>query len=115
MQPVADLLREALRNGDEQGRAQIRGQHLPEDLMADLVKQTYRYALEHASGDPADGWLTFREGIEPWWREAADLTDDEFGRLFHLRTDVVRRLTEQRLAYRRHPRSVVLHVRRDAT
>jgi hypothetical protein len=47
MQPVEDLLREALRNGDEQGWAQVRGRHLPNDLMADLAKQTHLYALEH--------------------------------------------------------------------
>jgi|ERR1039457_984773 hypothetical protein len=114
MQPVADLLRGALRRGDEQGRAQIRSQHLPHDVVADLVRQTYHYALEHAAGDSSGGWLIFREGIASWWCEEAGLTDDEFGRLFHLRTDVVKLLTEQGLAERRHPRSTLLYVRRDA-
>jgi hypothetical protein len=43
MQPVADLLRRALLEGDEQGRTQIRSQHLPDDVMADLAKQTHQY------------------------------------------------------------------------
>jgi hypothetical protein len=114
MRPVADLLREALRTGDMQGRIQIRSRHLRDDVVADLAKQTHEYALKHASEGSGDGWLIFREGIGPWWCEAADLTDDEFRRLYMLRADVVKRLTEQRLAYRPHPRSTLLYVRRDA-
>jgi hypothetical protein len=115
MRPVADLLREALREGDEQGRTQIRGQHLRDDVLADLAKQTHLHALKHAAEDSSDGWLIFREGIQPWWRAEAGLTQDECGRLFHLRTDVVKRLTEQGLASRRHPRSTSLYVRYDAS
>jgi hypothetical protein len=114
MQPVADLLRGALRKGDEAGRTQIRSQHLPAEVLGDLAKQTHQYALEHASGDSSDGWLIFREGIAHWWCEAADLTDAEFGRLYMLRADVVKQLTEQGLACRRNPRSTLLYVRRDA-
>lgn len=93
MQPVADLLPEALRNGDEQGRAQVRGRHLPDNLMADLAKQTHLFALEHAADPTPDGWLIFREGIGSWWCQAADLTDEEFRRLYMLRADVVKQLT----------------------
>src|SRR5690349_1347790 len=82
---------------------QVRGRHLRDDLMAELAKQTHLYALEHAADPTPDGWLIFREGIASWWCQAADLTDEEFGRLYMLRTDVVQRLTEQGLAYRRHP------------
>ena len=114
MQPIATLLRGVLRIGDEQGRAQIRSQHLPDSVVADLVKQTHEYVLTHAAEDSPDGWLIFRGGIEPWWCEAANLTKGEFGRLFHLRTDVIKLLTKQGLAYRRHPRSTLLYVRRDA-
>jgi hypothetical protein len=114
MQPVTDLLRRALREGDEQGLTLIRSQHLPDDLVADLAKQTHQYALEHAAGDSSDGWLVFQDGIGPWWCEAAGLTDDESRRLYKLLTDVVKRLTEQRLAYRRPPHSKLLHVRHDA-
>lgn len=112
MQSVEDLLREALREGDEQGRTQIRSHHLRDDVVADLVEQTYQYALDHAAGGSSDGLLIFREGIAPWWREAAGLTDDEFRRLYMLRADVVKRLTEQGMAYRRNPRSTLLYVRR---
>ena len=114
MQPVADLLREALRSGDEQGRTQIRSRHLPDHVVADLAQQTYEYALEHASEGSGDGWLICRETIAPWWIEAADLTDDEFRRLYMLRADVVTRLTDQGLAHRRHPRPNLLYVRRDS-
>jgi hypothetical protein len=114
MQSVADLLRGVLREGDEQGRTQIRSRHLRDDVPADLVKQTHQYALEHATRGSSDGSLIFRDGIAPWWREVADLTDDEFRRLYMLRSDVVKRLTEQRLACRRDPRSTLLYVRRDA-
>ncbi len=114
MQSVADLLRRALREGDEQGRTLIRSQHLPDDVMADLAKQTHQYALEHPAGDSSDGSLVFRGGIGPWWCEEAGLTDDEFRRLYKLLTDVVKRLTEQGLAYRRPPHSTWLYVRRDA-
>jgi hypothetical protein len=112
MRLVKDLLREALRNGDEQGRAQVRGRHLPDGLIADLAKQTHLYALEHAADATPDGWLIFREGIASWWCRAADLTDEEFRRLYMLRADVVKRLTEQGLACRRHPRATPLYVRR---
>jgi len=112
MQPVEDLLREALRNEDEQGHAQVRGRHLRDDLMADLAKQTHLYALEHAADPTPDGWLIFREGIASWWCQAADLTNEEFSRLHMLRADVVKRLTERGLAYRRHPRATPLYVRR---
>lgn len=108
---VANLLHEALGIGDDLGLAQIRGRHLPGDVMAALVTQTHAYALAHAEADTSDGWLVFREGILPWWREAGDLTDHDEGRIFHLRTDVVKQLTDQGLAYRRHPRSTPLYVR----
>jgi hypothetical protein len=111
MQPVADLLRRALREGDERGRTLVRGQHRPEYVMADLAKQTHQYALEHAAGDSSDGWLVFRGGITSWWREAAGLTDDEIRRLYKLVTDVGKRLTEQGLAYRPYPQSTWLYVR----
>ena len=111
MRQIADLLREALRHGDEQGRTQILGKHLPEHLFADLAAQTHRYALEHAE-DTGEGWLTFKEGISGWWTRAGDLANGEFNRLYMLRADVVKRLTEQGLAYRPNPRSTLLHVRR---
>ena len=111
MQSVADLLHRALQIGDEGGRVQIRLQHLPDDVGADLVKQTHAYALAHVAGDSPDGWLIFREGIEPWWCDAACLSKAEFRRLFRLRTDVVKRLTDQGLASRQHPRSTLLYVR----
>src|SRR5579859_6722748 len=95
VQPVADLLRRALREGDEQGLTQIRSQHLPDDVVADLAKQIHQYALEHVAGESSDGWLVCRDGIGPWWCEAAGLTEDEFRRLYKLLTDVVKRLTEQ--------------------
>jgi hypothetical protein len=110
MRQIADLLREALRHGDAQGRTQIRGEHLPERLFAELVVQTHRYALEHAD-DAGEGWLIFKEGIEGWWSRAGRLADGEFGRLYKLRTDVVKRLTEQGLACRPNPRSTLLRVR----
>ena len=116
MRSLADLLHEVLHIGDVNGVTQIRRRHLPESVMAELVKQTYEHALADAVGDAADGWLTFHGGIEPWWRETGNLTKDEFSRLFHLRTDVVEQLTMHGLAYRRHPRSTLLYVRpcRDA-
>jgi hypothetical protein len=111
MRQITDLLREALRHGDEQGRTQIRGKHLPEDLFTDLAAHTHRHALEHAEGG-AQGWLTFKDGIEGWWTRAGGLADGEFTRLYKLRSDVVRHLTEQGLAYRPNPRSTLLPVRR---
>jgi hypothetical protein len=111
MRPLADLLHEVLQIGDVNGVTQIRRRHLPDAVMAELVKQTHEHALANAAGDAPDGWLAFRGGIEPWWRDAGDLTKDEFGRVFHLRTDVVEQLTTQGLAYRRHPRSTLLYVR----
>jgi hypothetical protein len=109
---VADLLREVLRIGDDQGRTQIRGRHLPAGVMADLVDQTHKYALVHATdADAPEGWLVYREGIAPWWRTAADLTDDEGYRIHNLRSDVVKQLTDQGLAYRRHSQSTPLYVR----
>jgi uncharacterized protein len=114
MQAVPDLLRRALQIGDEQGWVQVRARHLPANLVNDLVSQTHEYALAHATRESPDGWLIFRDGIEPWWSKAANLTKAEFKRLFHLRTDVVKQLTEQGLAQRRNPRSILLYVRRDA-
>jgi len=103
MQSVADLLQRALQIGDEGGWVQVRLRHLPDDVGADLVNQTHAYALAHAAGDSPDGWLIFRGGIEPWWCDAAGLSKAEFRRLFHLRTYVVKRLTDQGLTSRRHP------------
>lgn len=114
MRPVADLLREVLRHGDEQGRTNILGKHLPEGLFADLAAQTHRYALEHAE-DAGDGWLIFKEGIYGWWTREGGLADSESSRLFPgLRTDVVKRLTDRGLAKRRYPQSVPFYVRRKA-
>ena len=111
MRPPAGLLRDVLRIGDVNGVTQIRRRHLPEGVMAELVKQTHEHALANATGGAADGWLTFGGGIEPWWRDAGELTKDESGRVFHLRTDVVEQLTMQGLAYRRHPGSTLPYVR----
>ena len=68
--------------------------------MTELVRQTHEHALANAAGDAASSRLTFRGGIEPWWRDAANLTKDEFGRLFHLRTDVVEKQASRRRAWR---------------
>jgi hypothetical protein len=111
MRQIGDLLREALRHGDEQGRTQIRSKHLPERLFTELAAQTHRYALEHAE-DAGEGWLTFKDGISGFWIRAGGLAPGEFNRLYMLRADVVKRLTEQELAYRPNPRSTLLHVRR---
>ena len=113
MRSVADLLREVLRHGDEQGLTQILGKHLPERLFADLAAETHRHALEHAE-DAGDGWLIFKEGIQGWWTREGGLAESEFGRLFHLRTDVVKRLTDTGLAKRPNPGSVPFYVRRKA-
>lgn len=113
MRTVALMLREVLRDADEQGRVQVSGKHLPDDVMRDLVQQTYLYALEHAD-ESSDGWLVFREGIASWWCREAGLPKGDFGRLYKLRTDVVKRLEAERLAQRRNPRSVPLYVRREA-
>ena len=110
MRQIADLLREALRQGDAQGKTQIRGKHLPERLFADLAAQTHRYALEHVD-DACEGWLVFKGGIEGWWTGAGHLADGEFSRLYMLRSDVVKRLTERGLACRPNPRSALLRVR----
>jgi hypothetical protein len=67
--------------------------------------------MEHAE-DAGEGWLIFKEGISGWWTRAGALADGEFNRLYMLRADVVKRLTEQGLAYRPNPRSTLLHVRR---
>ena len=112
MEPVENLLREVLRIGDERGVTQIRARHLPDAVMADLMQQTHAYALAHAAKADLHGWLIFREGIEPWWREEGGLTKGEFSRVYLLRTDVVKRLTTQGLASRHHPRSTLLYVRR---
>jgi hypothetical protein len=69
--------------------------NLPDDLVHDLETQTHEYALAHATPGSPEGWLIFGDGIESWWTEAAGLTRPEFGRLFHLRTDVVKRLTDR--------------------
>lgn len=111
MRQIADVLREVLRHGDEQGRAQVRARHLPERLLDDLARQTHLYAIEHA-GDAGEGWLVFGEGIEGWWTRAGNLADGQFKRLYMLRADVVKRLTEQGLACRPNPRSTLLYVRR---
>src|SRR5580704_4552563 len=100
MRSLADLLHEALRAGDEQGLTQVRRQHLPADVAVELEVATYEHALAGAAGVAPDGWLTYREGIEGLWRGAAGLTKGEFGRVFHLRTDVVKQLAEQGLVYR---------------
>ena len=50
--------------------------------------------------------------LAPHKIRAGDLEDGEFNRLYMLRADVVKRLTEQGLAYRSNPRSTLLHVRR---
>jgi hypothetical protein len=74
---------------------------------------TYEHILAGAAGDSPDGWLTYKEGIAGLWREVASLTKEEFGRLFHLRTDVVKQVSEQGLVYRSGPQSNLLYVRLD--
>ena len=109
MQSVADLLHRALREGVELDLAQVRSHHLPDDLVADLATQTHQHALDNAEGDSSDGWLVYRDGIEPWWREEAGLDadpaddDDKFTHLYKLVTDVVKLLTDKGLAERQPP------------
>jgi hypothetical protein len=105
---VQDLLRQAIQAGDDQSVRQVRGHHLPKRLLADLARQTHEYAMANASADNADGWLVFADGIEPWWRS---LIGADFARLYQLRGDVVKVLTQEGLAYRANPRDKRLHVR----
>lgn len=109
---VGDLVRSALRDGDEHGVKYVRERHLPVERFTDLVDETYAYAWEHG-GDDGAGWRLFPGGVLPWWASECDLTSEERGRLFSLRSDVVRALSARGVVERAHPRDTRLRVRRD--
>lgn len=116
MRSAADVLRRALRAADQDGRVTVRLRHLPADDASDLVRRTYEYALGNATPDGADGWLIFPDGIRGWWSEEAEVPVAEvYRRLRPLRADVVKRLTEQGLAYRPNRWTTLLYVRREAS
>jgi hypothetical protein len=113
MRSVADVLSRALRTADQDGRVTVRLRHLPADDASDLVGLTHTYALAHATLDSADGWLIFTDGIRRWWSEEANVPVAEvYRRLRPLRADVVKRLTDEGLAYRPSRWSTKLYVRR---
>jgi len=107
---IADLLREVLRMGDESGVRYVRRRHVPEETLADLAHRTHEYAFAAGrQGDPGDERI-YEDGILPWWREEGGLSEQQAGRLFHLRSDVVDWLGERGLASRSNPRSTPLRV-----
>ena len=110
MSTMADLLREVLRIGDESGVSYIRSTHVPEETFAKLAYLTHDHALVVGREGNSAGERIYDGGIQPWWRDEADLSEREAARLFHLRSDVVAWLAEQGLASRSDPRSTPLHV-----
>jgi hypothetical protein len=112
MRTIHELLHQALACGDRCGVKYVRSKHLTGDVLQDLATTTYNYLLAHADSDRSSGKLVYRDGIESWWRQAGDLSDEEFTRLYRLRGDVVMKLTADGMVFRPHPRSVPLYVYR---
>jgi hypothetical protein len=107
---MADLLSEVLRMGDESGVRYVRSWHVPEETFAKLAYLTHEHALTVGREGSSVGERIW-DGIQPWWRDEGDLSEQEADRLYKLRGDVVVWLAEQGLASpRSHPRSNPLHV-----
>jgi hypothetical protein len=107
---MADLLREVLRMGDESGVTYVRSKHVPEETLAQLAYLTHDHAVAAGRQESSAGDRIYDGGIQPWWRDEGNLSEEEAARLFHLRSDVVAWLEEQGLASRPDPRSTLLHV-----
>src|SRR5687768_13009994 len=101
MADVAVLVRQVLELGDEAGVRFVHSRHVPYNLMADLARQTYLHAVAQAADrGTGDGWVTYAEGILPWWRDEAALTEEESYRLHKFRSDLVDWLEERGAALR---------------
>jgi hypothetical protein len=110
---VSQLLREVLQHGDHQGVRFLRARNVPDALLSQLAEETYRHAVSYAArrGHEDAGWLTYADGIGGWWKQVADLTDEEIYRLHRFRSDVVEYLQDRGVAWRENPRSTLLLVR----
>ena len=111
MADVAELVRQVLELGDEAGVRFVHSRHVPYEVMAELARETYRHAVAQAEDRGAgDGWLTYADGILPWWRDEAGLTQEESYRLHKFRSDLVDWLEERGAALREDPRATPLLV-----
>lgn len=111
MSTVGDLVRTALRHGDEHGVHFVRRQHLPPDRFAELANLTHHHAWDHGVDD-GSGWRIYTDGINSWWSTEAGLSNEELSWLRGLRSDVVRWLANQGLVERAHPQATPLRVQR---
>jgi len=111
MAEVRELIRRVLQLGDEAGVRFVLARHVPDDVMAELARHTYLHAVSHAEDRGAgSGWLTYADGILPWWRDEAELPQDESYRLHKFRSDLVDWLEERGAVLREDPRSTPLLV-----
>lgn len=116
MPDVAELVRQVLDFGEEAGVRFVRARHIPDDLMAELAEVTHAHAVEQAADRGAgSGWLTYPDGILPWWRDSAGLSQEESYRLHKFRSDLVDWLEERGAALRGDPRSTPLLVQPDVS
>lgn len=116
MSDVAELVRRVLELGDEAGVRFVHARHIPDALMAELAGVTYTHAVEQAEDRGAgSGWLTYADGILPWWRDTAGLSQEESFRLHKFRSDLVDWLEERGAALREDPRSTPLLVQPDVS
>jgi hypothetical protein len=114
MAEVAELVRRVLELGDDAGVRFVLARHVPDEVVADLARQTYLHAVAQAEDrGVGGGWLTYADGILPWWRDQAGLSKEESYRLHKFRSDLVDWLEERGAALREDPRSTPLLVQPD--
>lgn len=114
MPEVGELIRRVLQLGDEAGVRFVLARHVPDAVLTDLAQQTYLHALAQAEDRGVRaGWLTYADGILPWWSHQAGLSQEESYRLHKFRSDLVDWLEERGAALREDRRSTPLLVRPD--
>lgn len=107
---LIELLLVGLRRADEQGRARVPLKLFSRDEQDELLTLLHAYLWDTAAPYNEE-WHRSPGNIMTLWAELLEIGKETRERLILLRTELVKGLTAQGVAYRTHPRSVPVLVR----
>lgn len=111
MADLGTLVHRALAAADEQADYWVHRRHLSPGDFDELSEITRCHAWSGGEDDlDRPGWRVLQGGVLPWWQDQAAVDDATRRRLRYLRTDALRHLAEQDLAWKPYPRSTALWV-----
>ena len=112
---VSAIIRAARQKAQSQGSSYVRLEHLSEEQIDDLARQTLAY-LRERGGIPSElipGWTKVaasQAGVLGAWLENEDLSKDERRRIRPLRTEMYDLLEERRLVFKPPGQGSPVHI-----